>query len=119
MVARGFAGDARRQAIRVRGGKADDIEQQRAEHLVEAGYAADADAAEGVAVIGVFPGEVFGAVVSGRGSGLSPVLERHFEGDFDRGRAVVGEEDVVQAGGGDFDEPPGQPIVVGWAMPST
>ena len=40
-----------RQTVAVGRGQADDFEQERAEHLVEAGYAADADAAQRIAVV--------------------------------------------------------------------
>ena len=45
----------------------------------------------------------------GRGFGpLPPVLKRHLQGDLDGGGAVVGVEDVVEAGRRQFDEAAGQ-----------
>ena len=74
---------------------------------MEAGQVADADVAEGVAVVGALQGEEF-RLARPRVRPLPPVLKRHFQGDFDGGGAVVGIEDVVEAGRRQFDEAAGQ-----------
>src|SRR5690349_14216981 len=43
-----------------------------------------------------------------RGCALPPILKRHLERDLDRGGAVVGKEDVIQAAGRDFDQSAGE-----------
>ena len=75
ILAEVLAGDARRRAIAVRGGHAERLEQQRAEHGVEPLDPADAHAAQRVAVIGLAEGQIaglFGPFASlgfGRGAG--------------------------------------------------
>src|SRR5438874_43748 len=78
-------------------GQADDVEQQRLEHRMESRYAADADAAERVAMIRVGEGQVLGSSWLGT-IALPPELKRHLQRHFDRRSAVVREEDVIQTG---------------------
>ena len=66
---------------------------------------ADAHRAEGVAVVAAAPGQ---QPVLGRASARPLVLQAHLDRDLDRHRAGVGEEDVLEPGRGDVDEPPGQ-----------
>jgi hypothetical protein len=66
---------------------------------------ADAHRPEGVAVVAAAPGH---QPVLGRASPRPLVLQTHLDRDLDRDRAGVAEEDVLEAGGGDVDEQPGQ-----------
>ena len=75
------------------------------EDLVEEIDAADADRADGVAVIGL--GEREELLLLGAAA-LPPVLERDLERDLDRGRAGVAVEDARQAGRRDLDQPLGE-----------
>ena len=98
---------ARRQTVAVRRGQADDVEQQRTKHLVKPRHAADADAAQRVAVVGFAQRQVL-RLAGARVGTLPPVLEGHLQGDFDRRRTVAGEEHVLQAGRREFGQPLGQ-----------
>ncbi len=66
---------------------------------------ADAHRAEGVAVVAAAPGH---QPMLGRVSARPLVLQTHLDRDLDRDRAGVAEEDVLEPGGGDVDEQPGQ-----------
>ena len=66
---------------------------------------ADAHRAEGVAVVAAAPGH---QPVLGRAPPRPLVLQTHLDRDLDRDRAGVAEEDVLEPGGGDVDEEPGQ-----------
>ena len=100
-------GNTRRRPVGIGCGQAIRGEQERLEHRVEAGDAADADAADRVAVVGLAEGEVAG-LLRPRPLALAPVLEGQLQGDLDRRRSVVGEEHVLEAGRGQIDQPPGQ-----------
>ena len=107
-MGRGVLGrHARRQAIQVGGRQPDDFEQQRLEHGMKPGHAADADAAQRVAVIGAIQRDVQGFAAV-RLAALPPVLKRHLQRHFHRRGAVVGKEDVPQPGRRDIDQPLGQ-----------
>jgi len=82
-------------------------EEEGAVDLVEEADPPDAHRPERVAVVGVgetdelsFPPPAPAAVL--------PVLEGELQGDLDRRRAVVGEEDLLDAGRGDPDQPLGE-----------
>ena len=77
------------------------------EHGVEPLDAADADAAQRVAVVGVAQGHVAG-LLGPRVGPLLPVLKGHLQRHLDGRGPVVGEEDVLQARRGQVDQPLGQ-----------
>ena len=64
--------------------------------------AADADRADGVAMIGVFEGDEAALF---RPAKMLPVLECHLDADLDGSGAVIRVEDLCQTGRSDFDEP--------------
>ncbi len=70
--------------------------------------AADADRTQRIAMIGVAQRHVAG-FFRPRVRSLPPILKGHFQRDFDRRGPVVAEEDVIQAGRRQIDQPPGQP----------
>lgn len=90
-----------------RAGSAEGGEQEGAKHGVEAGNAAEADIAEGIAVVGAVEGEEEAALGFG-GIFLAPVLEGEFEGHFDGGGSRVGEEDTGQPGWSKLGKPAGE-----------
>ena len=102
-----ICGHPGRQAIGVGHGGAQGFEQQRAEQLVEAGHAADADRPQRIAVIGLAQGHVTG-LLRLRVRPLPPILKGHLQRDLHGRGPVVAEEDVPQARRGQIDQPLGQ-----------
>ena len=68
--------------------------------------AADSRGAERVAVIRVVQAQIDRLLRGLLALREQPVLERHLQRRFDRRRAVVREEHVIQPARGDLDEPP-------------
>ena len=92
-----------RAAVAVGVLRAQHVEDERPERLVEALDAADRDRAERVAVVGVAQRHEAGAPARLHAL-LLPVLEGDLQRDLDRGRAVVAEEHAREPGGRDRDE---------------
>ena len=95
-------------AVGVGRGGGEGGEEEGAVDPVEEVDAADADGAEGVAVVAFREVDERGFFRTRVGP-LLPVLKSHFDGDFNRGRAVVRVEDAGQFRRGDFNEFFGQP----------
>ena len=68
------------------------IEQQRGVGCIEDTSFADRHAADRIAVIGAFQRQDATAPLAA----VPPEAERHFQRDFDRGRAAIGEKDVFE-----------------------
>ncbi len=104
--ARTFLADGFAKRVDIFGGGGidkDDVEEVVAEWGGKDAPLADAHGAESIAVIGMVEGKDpgagrlrrgYGGQVGGRCGLVPPVLDGHFDGDFDGGRAIVGVEDA-------------------------
>ena len=97
---------ADRASIAIRRRRLQRRKQDRLEDVVKQLDAADRGGAERVAVIGVVQAEVDGVLRRLLSLGQQPILKRDLQRRFDRGRAVVRKEHVIEPGRRDLDQPP-------------